>query len=80
MTSEVIFDGYELRLSDADVIMHIMPPQLAIELQRSKSCALVSDAMRDFTAAYAAERLSKPAYLAVIGALADLLATEGRPQ
>lgn len=78
MTSEVIFDGYELQRSDAETIQRILPWQTAVELSRSKSCALVSDAMKDFTAAFACGQLSQPAYLAVIDGLAEILSVEGR--
>ena len=63
--------------SDCDLIGEIIPPQLAIEMVRSQSLALISDAMRALTDAHAADRLSKDAYIYMIGVLADIL---GRKQ
>lgn len=62
-----------LSREDCDLITEILPPQLEIELVRSHSIALVSDAMRAFTVAHAANRLSKDGYTYMIGALAEVL-------
>ena len=65
-----------LTRSDCDLIVEIIPPQLAIEMARSRSLALISDAMRALTDAHAADRLSKDAYVYMIGTLADVIGRE----
>ena len=62
--------------SDCDLIKEIIPPQLAIEMARSRSLALISDAMRALTDAHAADKLSKDAYIYMISTLADVMGRE----
>ena len=70
-------DDHEKHMQDAEIIHRVLPPQLAIEMMRSGSCALVSDAMREFTEAYSDGKLSEKTYLSMISMLADLL-SQGR--
>ena len=65
-----------LSRSDCDLIGEIIPVQLAIEMSRSQSLALISDAMRALTDAHAADKLSKDAYIYMISTLADVMGRE----
>lgn len=65
---------------DMAVLRILLPIQLHIELCRSRSYALASDALRALTAAYADGRLSEHGYLAMVCAVADILSPEGAVQ
>jgi hypothetical protein len=71
---------YQLNKADSDAVFAIVPHQLAVEIIRSGSCALVSDAMRDLTAARRDGRLSEQAYTTMVEAFADVLSPMGARQ
>ena len=71
---------FRMTPDDMAVLRILLPIQLHIELCRSRSYALASDALRALTAAYADGRLSEHGYLAMVCAIADILSPDGVDQ
>lgn len=72
--------AFRLTPDDMATLRVLLPIQLHIELCRSKSYALASDALRALTAAHVEGRLSEHGYLAMVCAVADILSPEGAVQ
>ena len=72
--------AFRMTSDDIETLRELMPIQLHIELCRSRSYALASDALRALTAAFTDGKLSEHGYLAMVCAVADILSPEGASQ
>ena len=72
--------AFRMTSDDMATLRELMPIQLHIELCRSRSYALASDALRALTAAFTDGKLSEHGYLAMVCAVADILSPEGASQ
>ena len=72
--------AFRLTPDDLVLLRELLPMQLHIELCRSRSYAMASDALRALTAAYGDGKLSEHGYLAMVCAIADILSPEGAVQ